>query len=221
MSARRDNPARHVLPALLCAVSLAGTCALAQAPADVAAPSPAQPQSAADLQPSFRQLLDAKQYEQAVAEAKQLVDAASQHPEADEELQVALMNLAVAQYFSGDYLGAEASYLRVIGLVEASGRLTTPRLARAEAGLAATYYAGRRYDLAAEHFDRAVMLSRRSEGLFNEEQLPLLGKYADSLSEVGRLEDALKVQRYSLRVVERKYGAASLRYATQLESVGR
>jgi len=221
VSARRDNPARHVLPALLCAVSLAGTCALAQAPADVAAPSPAQPQSAADLQPSFRQLLDAKQYEQAVAEAKQLVDAASQHPEADEELQVALMNLAVAQYFSGDYLGAEASYLRVIGLVEASGRLTTPRLARAEAGLAATYYAGRRYDLAAEHFDRAVMLSRRSEGLFNEEQLPLLGKYADSLSEVGRLEDALKVQRYSLRVVERKYGAASLRYATQLESVGR
>lgn len=221
MSARRDNPARRLLPALLCAVALAGSRLHAQAPADVAAPSPAQPPTAADVQPSFRQLLDARQYEQAVAEAKRLVDAASQHPEAGEELQVALMNLAVAQHLSGDYLGAEASYVRVIGLVEASGRLTAPRLARAEAGLAATYYAGKRYDLAAKHFDRAVMLSRRSEGLFNEAQLPLLQKYADSLTEVGRLEDALKVQRYSLRVVERKYGADSVRYALQLESVGR
>ena len=147
MSPRRDKPARPLLPTLLCAVSLATTCAFAQAPADVAAPSPAQPSTAADLQPSYRQLLDAKQYEQAVAEAKKSVDAASQHPEAGEELQVALMNLAVAQYFSGDYLGSEASYLRVIELVEASGRLTTPRLARAEAGLATTYYAGKRYDL--------------------------------------------------------------------------
>jgi tetratricopeptide (TPR) repeat protein len=221
VSPRRDKPARPLLPTLLCAVSLVTTCAFAQAPADVAAPSPAQPSTAADLQPSYRQLLDAKQYEQAVAEAKKSVDAASQHPEAGEELQVALMNLAVAQYFSGDYLGSEASYLRVIELVETSGRLTTPRLARAEAGLATTYYAGKRYDLAAKHFDRAVMLSRRSEGLFNEAQLPLLARYADSLSEVGRFEDALKVQRYSLRVVERKYGAASLRYAAQLESVGR
>jgi hypothetical protein len=48
-----------------------------------------------------------------------------------------------------------------------------------------------------------------------------LQKYADSLTEVGRLDDALKVQRYSLRVVERKYGAAGVRYAAQLESVGR
>lgn len=221
MSASNDNPARRIVSALLCAVALTGARLHAQTPADAAAPPPAQPPTAADLQPSFRQLLDARQYEQAVAEAKRLVDAAAQLPEAGEELQVALMNLAVAQHLSGDFLGAEASYLRVIGLVEASGRLTTPRLARAEAGLAATYYAGRRYDLAAEHFDRAVMLSRRSEGLFNEAQLPLLQKYADSLTEVGRLNDALKVQRYSLRVVERKYGAAGVRYAAQLESVGR
>jgi tetratricopeptide (TPR) repeat protein len=202
-------------------VALAGSRLHAQEPADAAAPAPAQAPTAADQQLSFRQLLDASQYERAVTEAKRLVDAAAQLPEAGEELQVALMNLAVAQYLAGDYLGAEASYLRVIELVEASGRLTTPRLARAEAGLATTYYAGKRYDLAAEHFDRAVMLSRRSEGLFNEAQLPLLEKYANSLTEIGRLNDALKVQRYSLRVVERKHGATGVRYAAQLESVGR
>jgi tetratricopeptide (TPR) repeat protein len=219
VTTRLDKPARLILPALLCMASLAG--ALAQATSDDPAQPAAQPATAADMQPSFHQLLDARQYELAAAEGQRIVDAASRRPEAGEELQIALMNLAVAQYFSGDYLGAEASYLRVIELVEASGRLTTPRLARAEAGLAATYHAGKRYDLAVEHFDRAVLLSRRSEGLFNEAQLPLLQKYADSLTEVGRLEDALKAQRYSLRVVERKYGAVSLRYATQLESVAR
>ena len=221
MKARSDSPVRRFLPPLLCAVALAGSRLHAQEPADAAPPAPTQPVSAADQQLSFRQLLDSNQYEQAVTEAKRLVDAAAQLPEAGEELQVALMNLAVAQHLAGDYLGAEASYLRVIELVEASGRLTTPRLARAEAGLATTYYAGKRYDLAVEHFDRAVMLSRRSEGLFNEAQLPLLQKYANSLTEVGRLDDALKVQRYSLRVVERKHGATGVRYAAQLESVGR
>ena len=187
MSARRDKPARRFLPALLCAVALAGTRLHAQATADVATPSPPQAPTAADQQLSFRQLLDATQYEQAVAEAKRLVEVASQQAEAGEELQVALMNLAVAQYLSGDYLGAEASYVRVI-IWWRRRAATTPRLARAEAGLGATYYAGKRYDLAAKHFDRAVTLSRRSEGLFNEAQLPLLQKYADSLTEVGRLD---------------------------------
>lgn len=177
--------------------------------------------TSADVLVDLRRRIEAGDYEQAVVEAKRLLDAALQRPEAAEDLQVAYMNLAVAQYLAGDYVGAEASYLKVIELVESSGRLTNPRLARAQAGLATTYYAGKRYDLAVTHFDRAVALSRRSEGLFNEAQLPLLEKYADSLTEVGRTDDALKVQRYALRVVERKHGAKSVPYALQLETIGR
>jgi TonB family protein len=214
VNTRRDT-FRRLLPApLLCAALLASAPACPQA-----LPSP-PPSQAADYA-EFRRLLDAKQYDQAVQQARRIVDVASQNPGAAEDLQVALMNLAVAQYLAGDYVGAEASYLRVIELVENSGRVTSPRLARAQAGLATTYYAAKRYDLAAERFDRAVALSRRSEGLFNEAQLPLLEKYADSLTEVNRLDDALKVRRYSLRVVERKHGAGSLRYARELESIGR
>jgi tetratricopeptide (TPR) repeat protein len=210
---------RTFLTLTLLGAGLAATMAsLAQSP-DQAAPTP--PLSAADAQAELRRRIDAREYEQAVAEARRLVEAASQRPEAGEDLQVAYMNLAVAQYLAGDYVGAEASYQRVIELIEASGRATNPRLARAQAGLATTYYAGKRYDLAVQHFDRAVALSRRSEGLFNEAQLPLLDKYADALTEVGRFQDALKVQRYALRIVERKHGAASLRYAAQLESLGR
>jgi tetratricopeptide (TPR) repeat protein len=201
MATHRSILRRLCVPALIGATALAGfpVAIRAQTAADVAPPAVAS----------------------AVEEARRGVDAASQRPEAADELQVAWMNLAVAQYLAGDYVGAEAGFLKVIELVEASGRPTSPRLARAEAGLATTYYAGKRYDLAVQHFDRAVSLSRRVEGLYHEAQLPLLAKYADALTEMGRYDDALKVQRYSLRVVERKYGAGSLDYARQLEAVGR
>ncbi len=194
---------------------LVATSAFAEAPTTTAAQTPAEGFA------EFRRLLDAKQYDQAVVQAQKLVDETAQGNAPGEDQQVALMNLAVAQYFAGDYIGAEGSYQKVIGLIESSDRPTNPRLARAEAGLAATYYQGKRYDLAVQHFDRAVALSRRSEGLFNEAQLPLLEKYADSLTQVNRLQDALKVRRYSLRVVERKYGENSLRFAQELESIGR
>lgn len=218
MPTRRDITRKFVSLALLAAGLAAALAAPAQSP-DQVAPQP--PLSAADAHAELRKRIDAREYEQAVAEAQRLVEVAAQRPQAGEDLQVAHMNLAVALYLAGDYVGAEASYQRVIELIEASGRATSPRLARAQAGLATTYYAGKRYDLAVQHFDRAVALSRRSEGLFNEAQLPLLDKYADALTEVGRFQDALKVQRYALRIVERKYGAASLRYAAQLETLGR
>jgi tetratricopeptide (TPR) repeat protein len=218
VQAPRDITRKFLTLALLGAGFTAAMSSPAQSPDQ---PALATPLSAADAQAELRKRIDARDYEQAVAEARRLVEAASQHPEAGENLQVAYMNLAVAQYLAGDYVGAESSYLRVIELVEASGRPTNARLARAQAGLATTYYAGKRYDLAVQHFDRAVALSRRSEGLFNEAQLPLLEKYASALTEVGRAQDALKVQRYALRIVERKDGATSLRYASQLESLGR
>jgi tetratricopeptide (TPR) repeat protein len=186
-------------------------------------PSPPSeaPQTEADQYAKFRSLLDAKQYDQAVELARAIADEAARHPEDAESLQIAVMNLATTQYLAGDYVGAEESYQRVIALIEASGRPMRPRLARAEAGLAVTYYAGKRYDLAVERFDRAIALSRRSEGLFNEAQLPLLEKYADALTEINRVKDAQRVYSYGLRIVERKYGAGSLRYADELEKVGR
>jgi tetratricopeptide (TPR) repeat protein len=131
------------------------------------------------------------------------------------------MNLARAQQHAGDYVAAEAGFQRVIELIEASGRLTSPRLARAYAGLGVTYHAARRFDLAAVSLERAIALNRRAEGLFNEEQLPLLEKQADSLTEIGRVEDALLAHRYALRVVERHEGERSLAFVRQLESIGR
>lgn len=190
----------------------------AHAPSNAA--SPAQDERA-HAHAEFKRLFDAGEYSAAVEHGRSVVELTERAGAQPEELQVALMNLALAQLRASDYVAAEASFQRVIGLIEASGRLTSPRLARAYAGLGLTYHAARRYDLAAVSLDRAISLNRRAEGLFNEEQLPLLDKQAEALTEIGRVEDALLAHRYALRVVGRHQGERSLPFARQLESLGR
>lgn len=191
--------------------------------APTAAPAPAlAPRSRADAFTEFRRLFDEKKYQEALAPAQEVVDLTDlATPTGAEELQAALMNLATTQFHAGDYAGAEASYLRVIELIERTGRRLPPRLVRATAGLATAYHAAKRHDLAAERFEQAIALSRRTAGLFDEEQLPLLEKQAESLGALDRMTEALQARRYALRIVEHKYGAGSLRFAQELESIGR
>ena len=207
--------------------------ALATAALATAAPSASEPAAAAQAavaaagdreqaHAEFKRLFDAGEYAAAGDAARKVVELTERLGAGHaDELQVALMNLALAQQRAGDYLAAEAGFQRVIDLIEASGRRTSPRLARAYAGLGITYHAARRYDLAAASLDRAIALSRRAEGLFNDEQLPLLDKQADTLTELGRAEEALLAHRYALRIVERRDGQRSLPFARQLESLGR
>jgi tetratricopeptide (TPR) repeat protein len=225
---------------VLLAIATVACCSLARAsdpPAEVTLPVPpsaavAPAANMSDAAPAtgsrtaayaeFRRLYDAKNYQAAAAQAKVVADLTEKELGANsEDLQVALMNLGISQYLSGDYVGAEASYLRAIELTEASGRPRIERLTRANAGLAATYYAGKRYDLAVQRFETALKLSRRSEGLLSDAQLPLLDKFSSALTELGRYADAEQLQRYSLRVVERKYGERDPRTAPTLEKIGR
>ena len=219
----RAPAASHLLLAL--AVLAAAVPAAAQDPAPLtsAADAPSQaPVTPEQAYAEFKRLFEAGEHAAAVEQARKVVELAERaEPAGAEELQVAVMNLGLAERTAGDYIAAEASYQRAIALIEASGRLTSPRYARAHAGLALTYYDARRHDLAAPSFERAIALSRRAEGLFNEDQLPLLEKQADTLTELGRAEEALQAHRYALRLVGRRSGERSLRYAAELESFGR
>jgi tetratricopeptide (TPR) repeat protein len=207
--------------ALIAAAAVAYCGATMADPADAGAQA-TPPPSRVDAYAEFRRLFEAKDYPAAAVQAKQFAELTEQEiGPAGDDLQVALINLATAQYLAGDYVGAEGTYLRVIELADASGKPRVERLARANAGLAVTYYAGQRYDLAVQRFETAVALSRRSEGLLNEHQLPLLDKYTDSLTELGRYQDALRVQKYALRIAERKYGDRDPRVAPALEKLGR
>lgn len=214
-------------------VAIAALCASATVSADDAVPAAAPataPAAASDIAATpaapgpaeFRRLIDMQEYPQAVAEARRLLALAEAAPgPGDENLQVALMNLALAEYLNQDYAQAEGSYLKVIELIESSGKRNDTRLARAQAGLANTYYAGKRYDLAVERYEQAIGLVRRSQGLFSDAQVPYLEKFTDALTQLNRVEDALRVQRYILKAVERKHGRDSVQYAEALASSGR
>jgi tetratricopeptide (TPR) repeat protein len=199
------------------------TVAAPPASAAGSAPAAGAPASATDAYTSFRTEFDAGRYAEAVPHAERVLKFAQMQATtpAAEEVQVALMNLGMAQNLSDDYVGAETTYLRVIKLIESSGRPLHERLARAYAGLASAYHDGNRHDLAVKSFDQAIALKRRHEGLLTVQQVPLVEKYIDSLTELGRYQDALQAQKYLLRIATREYCATSLKLAPTLEDIGR
>lgn len=170
----------------------------------------------------FKREFEVGRYEAASVAARRVLELTEQSSDdSQENLLAALMNLAAAQRLADDPVGAEETYLRVIELIEREGRQTDPRLARANAGLATVYHDARRHDMAAPRLVAAIGVLRRNEGLFNEDQLPLLEKLADSLTDLGRLEDAQRTQSYRLRVADKRYGDVDPRRIAVVESVGR
>jgi TonB family protein len=191
--------------------------------------SPAEPAGAApvgasrvDASAEFIRRFDAKDYPGAIVQGRHVIALVRQDPAStSEDLQTALMNLGAAQVLGEDYLGAEETYQEVIAALESAGRLTTSRMGRATAGLANAYYFAKRYELAADAYDRAILLSRRNEGLFNEEQLALLDRHADSLTALGRYEDALQSLAYGMRIADRRFGSQDQRTIDRLVELGR
>ena len=171
----------------------------------------------------FQQRFDAGGYAAALPYAQRVLELAersAKQPEA-EEVQVALMNVARVQQLMGDNLAAEASYRRAVELIEASGRPLQARLARAYAGLGVAYQGEKRHELAVASFEQALGLTRRHEGLLSEQQVPLLEQYVDSLTALGRYQEALNAQRYVLRIATRRHGENGVGLAPTLDSIGR
>jgi tetratricopeptide (TPR) repeat protein len=216
---------RQALAAVVAATALSATAA--EPPPPVTPPAttatPAASMSASDAYGGFRREFDAARYDAAIQYALRVLELAQQAAPAptDETVLVALMNLGATQNLAEDYVAAESTFLQVIDLVQRSGRPQHARLARAYAGLATAYHEGNRHDLAANSFDQAIALTRRHDGVLTEQQVPLLEQYIDSLTELGRYEDAVNVQRYLLRIATRKHGADSLEIVPRLEQIGR
>lgn len=193
------------------------------AAAPVATEAAAEATSSVDAYAAFRREFDAGRYVTAVTEAQRVLALSEQQATtpAAEDVQVALMNLGMAQNLAEDFLGAEATYQRAIKLIESSGRAQHARLARAYAGLASAYHDSRRHDLAVQAFNQAIALTRRHEGLLTDRQVPLIEKYIDSLTELGRYQEGLQAQKYLLRIAVRQHGDNSLELVPRLVEIGR
>ncbi len=109
-----------------------------------------------------------------------MVELSERGEDPDYELPIAYNNLGATQYQLGDYAGANASYRKSLDMLEATQGISSRRLVVPLAGLGAVFAAQEKHQAAAELYERALAVSRRADGLFNLQQVPLIKLAADS-----------------------------------------
>ncbi|MFL6577376.1 MAG: energy transducer TonB [Povalibacter sp.] len=171
--------------------------------ASAALPAPTPPSWQQEFWASF----DTRDWDRAITSAEALVTAARPAtPQTGLRLAEALSLLGNAQLGKGDLVAAEAAFTEALQLTEkytdrSSGKLIDPLR-----GLGYTLAAEGKHDKAIPYMDRALLISRRSIGLFDVSQQGLLRQLATSLATVGEPVDGEKHMQYLLRMGEHAYG---------------
>jgi tetratricopeptide (TPR) repeat protein len=149
--------------------------------------------------------------EPTVETAAEVVRSAESSGASEDELASAYGELAATQFRFGDLAGAEASYLRALTLLEDTHGIASRLLIAPLAGLAQTYAARGQHEHAIAFFRRAIVVSRRADGLFNLEQLPLLEQEISGFEALGDPLGVLADRQYMLAIAERNFGADDVR----------
>lgn len=186
-----------------------------QAPVPQPTPSPTRPPASAAILPidqrleaydQFRTMYETARFDEALPLAQRVVELSEVHTDREIELPIAYNNLGATQYQLGDYPAAEVSYRKSLELLEASHGISSRRLIVPLSGLGAVYAALDQHALAVPQFDRALAVSRRSEGLFNLAQLTLINQVADSRYALGDYGGVERDHFYELKIAEQNYG---------------
>lgn len=159
----------------------------------------------------FRQLYEGARFDEALPYAKRVVELSEAGAERDHELPIAYNNLGATQYQLGDYPAAEASYRKSLELLEATQGISSRRLIVPLAGLGAVFAARDEHKIAADLFDRALAVSRRADGLFNLQQLPLIAQAADSRYAFNDYGGSEREYMYALKIAEQNFGYGDTR----------
>ena len=131
------------------------------------------------------------------------------------------MSLGATHYRLGDHVAAGQAYGRALELIEAAHGTLSPRLVTPLRGLALTYQGTGRNDFAVPLLERALAISRRSNGLFNQQQTELLTPLIDGYVALARWKDADHAQQYALQIAEHAYGREDTRLFPALQQLGR
>ncbi len=199
---------------------LVGTCLMPMAvasqsgsPADTvdsldlnsaAQPYPTEPPP--DAEEQFRTLFAAGDYAAALPFALDIVRLMESDETRRDDLASAYNELAATQLRLNDLEGAEASYRRSLQLTEISHGISTERLITPLAGLGATYAAKDQHARAIEYLRRAIVVSRRAEGLFNLSQLELMERLVASFAAIKDPLGVLAERLYALKIAEQNFG---------------
>ncbi|MBF8291275.1 MAG: Tetratricopeptide repeat protein [Steroidobacteraceae bacterium] len=217
---------KPVLAALLLSTATLAAAAMAEEPATGTTPTGATPPAATatpavpapvsaailavdqrmEAYDQFKTLFETARFEEALPFAQRVVEFSEAHPERDVELSVAYNNLGATQYQLSDHVAAETSYKKSLALLEANQGMSSKRLITPLAGLGIVYAALDQHALAVLQFDRALAVSRRSDGLFNLAQLQLIERAANSRFALGDYGGVERDRFYALKIAEQNYG---------------
>lgn len=222
-----------VLAVLLLSAATPPGAAAGETTAPPAAPATMIVPAAPSLDPrmeayeQFRGFYETQRYAEALPFAKRVVELSEADPDREHELPTAYNNLGATQYQVGDYAAAGDSYRKSLLLLETSSGISSRRLVVPLAGLGAVHAATDQHGIAVAMIDRALAVSRRSDGLFNLAQLPLIEQAAASHFAIGDLGGVERERRYALKIAEQNYGYADertlppiLRLASFYETLG-
>ena len=183
--------------------------------------SSAQPAVLPSWQQEYWARFDDKDWDAAIASAEQLVAAARPAtPTSGLRLSEALSLLGSAQLSKGNLVAAEAAFTESLQLAERYGGRTSSTLVDPLRGMGYTLAAEGKHDQAIPYLDRALLISRRSAGLFDVSQQGLLRQLASSLTAIGAAPDGERHMLYLRRLGEHAYGADDPRLIPILCVVG-
>lgn len=168
----------------------------------------------------FRALYEASRFEEALPYARQVVELSESGDDPDYELPIAYNNLGATQYQLGDYAGANDSYRKSLDMLESSQGISSRRLVVPLAGLGAVFAAQENYRAATDLYARALAVSRRADGLFNLQQLPLIKLAADTRYAISDYGGAEREYLYALKIAEQNYGYGDMRTVPPLLELG-
>jgi TonB family protein len=206
------------MPRLFCVVIVSLLAALvAGLPGARAADAPPRPEA----QQEYWAQVDRKDWSAAIAAGEQLVAAArAREPQEPLALAEALTLLGNAQFGAKDYVAAEKAFTESLQTVEQHAGGASAKLLEPLRGLGYTLAAAGRHNEAVPPLERAVLIDRRSYGLYDIGQQSLLRQLAESLSKLGRRDEAERHIMYLLQLSERVYGRRDPRQVPILCFVG-
>ena len=178
----------------------------------------------------------ASNLEQPPADPKQAVLASQKHVSQVEEQfgkrsrqsAEAYLDLAELQKRAGDREASEQSYLAAIEVYRSLEGPFTPLAIAPLTALGDSYEERKDYVSALSAYTEARTINRRTYGLLNEDQIPLLDRLTETMIELNKPAEADQHQQEALRLVERQYPpesnealAALYKYAGWLREQGR
>ena len=151
-------------------------------------------------------LVTDERFAEAIPYAERVIELTEEALGVSPELGIALSNLGALQQQVRLYDVSEQNFLRAVDVIRESEGVLSNAVISPMIGLGITYQARGDFPEAVTIFEEARTISRRVNGLMNEQQILILDHLSNVMTSMGRYEEADEFQLDALQIQERVHG---------------